>query len=434
MYAGFYDAESGRLKQPLLNVVNLIEETVKKKLLANLRRKTTGKQKKDEVRTSDPFQDVRFFTKINSSWKELFVNHVPMKEAEFETLRASLASVCGELARPPFAEQAQPFLEFEKRARAGSERVAEQLRELRKTMAVVRVYNAKLEDENSFYRAVCLGYLEQLVTDKPPFKLLYSFLLSVKAQGEIEILPISQKASIKPSSTLDFKGWLLYVTEQLMRLAARMWTLHELANQDTLKVVDELLRLFNEDQVFQLGLAMLLRQKALQLVRDREKMEDCRANLSDIDAQPIKQAIKTVIRALKVAIDIYDKENREKMFQFEPSSSELAPIVLLKEGSFYSLLYSKKTAKWLFPKLLELNEDTKSRLCCECGGARAEQHGNCKDYYCEDCLDLLLKRNKGVALKCPRCEKSMGNQQHLLDTSTIRATQQQKKRKGSDND
>jgi len=427
LYSKYYDKETGEITKSFREVINSIEDEIKKEMIKKLKSQKNQKSsnKKEFTSILNPWENIKMFSKINSQWRQLFKQHDLFQEIEqIDSLTKSVQFISENPPKPPFDKPPQPILGFFRNKKLDDEE-NEFFQKMTDKLVVIRYYNQKLEDSNSFYRAVGFAYLEQLVSEDNPFQSLHKFITSLKSKGTFEMMnPISPNTSFNPNFSLDFKSWSTYIIDLLMRMAGNMWTCVEVSEKDPEKMIEELQVLFNENSAFQLGIVLLLRQEGFEKAKQFENYEDCKKNLSEIDAPPTRRVFKTIAKVLKVRLQIFDFDNpSEEPFDFEPTKidSNLNPIFLVKYKKVYNIGYSKKFSRSRFPKAYQLNSERKQNLCCSCNINEGKKYNKCQDNYCIECLNKILNEMKDVQMaKCPKCRQVLGNRGHLLTESQIK--------------
>lgn len=418
LYSSFWS--SGNTTKAFRDLASSIEADINTELLEKLKKiqKKSPQNKKSKI--LNPFDNIVLFQKITPTWKELFIQHKLFdNEKDTKELLKSIATACEDRSRPPFHSEALPFLEF---LRGGSieEDEIESFKNLIGQFSVIRPYNAKLGDANSFYRAVGFAYFENLLWEDKPFDALQKFLKGLKAKGPFEMMsPVSTNVSMNVHVNLNFKCWSSYLIDQFMRMAGEMWASEELNNRNNEKLVEQWRDMFNNNLAVQMGVVLLLRQLAYEKVKDREGYKQTCQNLTDIDAKPGVKNFQTIAKIVKMKLHIVDLDDTsDEDFKY-PNENELDKICLIKYKNVFHVVYAKSYSKQRFPKLLQLNREIKSKLCCQCELVEGKNYNQCKDYFCFGCLNKILREVEGNIVKCPICRSALGNRGHLLTQSQI---------------
>ena len=419
LYSSFWS--SGKTTEAFRDLASSIEADINAELLEKLKKiqKKSPQNKKSKI--LNPFDNIVLFQKVTPAWKELFIQHKLFdNEKDIKELLKSIATACEDRSRPPFHSEALPFLEF---LRGGGieEDDLENFKNSIDQFSVIRPYNAKLEDANSFYRAVGFAYFENLLWEDKPFDALLKFLKGLKAKGPFEMMsPVSNNVSImNVHVNLNFKCWSTYLIDQFMRMAGEMWASEELNNRNSEKLVEQWRDMFNNNLAVQMGVVLLLRQMAYEKVKDREGYKQTCQNLTDIDAKPGVKNFQTIAKIMKMKLHIVDLDDpSDEDFKY-PNENDLERISLIKYNKIFHIVYAKSYSKQRFPKLLQLNREIKKKLCCQCGLVEGKNYNQCKDYFCFGCLNKILREAEGNIVKCPVCKSALGNRGHLLTQSQI---------------
>lgn len=419
VYSSFWS--SGKTTETFRALTSSIEADINSELLEKLKKIQKRSPQNQRSTILNPFDNILLFKKLTPAWKELFLQHRLFdNEKDTKELLQSLATACEDRSRPPFHSEALPFLEFIKGGGIDEDDI-ESFKDSIGQFSVIRPYNAKLEDANSFYRAVGFAYIENLLWDEKPFDALLKFLKGLKAKGSFEMMsPVSNNVSMNVNVNLNFKCWSSYLIDQFMRMAGEMWASEELNNRNNEKLAEQWRNLFNNNLAIQMGVVILLRQLAYEKVKANEGYKHTCQNLTDIDAMPEVRNFKTIAKIVKMKLLIVDLDEPSDEDFVYPKDSEGNKISLIKYKNVFHVVYSKSYSKLRFPKLLQLNREIKNKLCCQCGLVEGKHYNECTDYFCYGCLNKLLNEVEGNVVKCPRCESTLGTKGHLLSVSQIK--------------
>ena len=423
VYSSFWS--SGKTTEAFRALATSIEADINTELLEKLKKiqKKSPQNKKSKI--LNPFDNIVLFQKVPPAWKELFIQHKHFdNEKDTKELLKSIATACEDRSKPPFHSEALPFLQFLR----GGGIEKDDMKSFKDSIgqfSVIRPYNTKLEDANSFYRAVGFAYFENLLWENKPFDALLNLLKGLKAKGQFEMMsPVSTNVSMNVNVILNFKCWSSYLIDQLMRLAGEIWASEELNNRNNEKLVEQWRDMFNNNLAVQMGLVNLLRQMAYEKVKDREGYKQTCQNLTDIDAKPGVKNFQAIAKILKMKLHIVDLDDPSDDEDFKyPSDNDMDKISLIKYASVFHIVYTKTYSKQRFPKLLQLNREFKAKLCCKCELVEGQTYNQCKDYFCVGCLNKILKESEGNIVKCPICKSALGNRGHLLTQSQIKGNQ-----------
>ena len=410
-------------------MINHIDAEINKTLLEKQKKQIEEQKKQRSIKKkSQPnpiinmFNNPKIVSSITPEWEVIFRLHKPLDEnsEEIKNLFQAIKKLTKDLPKIPI-KIPQPFL------RSFDELTESEYAifiELAEKIYAVRFFNEKGNDPNSLYRAVGFGFIERLVTSKNPFTSLYRVINALKLKENIQFIsPQSQSATMGSEGILELGALPAYFIDQLMRLAEKLWLTCE--ERDSKEILIEAInQLFKDNDVFRLGLLLLLRTETYEYVQRNKKYAEYEGNLLDFAIAPNNKIIQLVSRILKVNLEIhdFDKENKKESFLlFEPKQpdSELKAIVILKYHGIYQLGYQADYCKSRYPKIYQLNQEKKEKLCSFCFKNEGKKHG-CEHNYCSDCLNGCLQKSQINVIKCGKCKKALGNRNHLLSQSQIK--------------